>query len=54
MLGNAIQQQYGASRDWPFGAAITFVGMVVVLGGLLVQQRVARRGGGPEAGEGLL
>jgi len=53
MLGNAIQQQYGASRDWPFGAAITLVGMVVVLGGLLVQQRVARKSGQP-AGEGML
>jgi spermidine/putrescine transport system permease protein len=52
MLGNAIQQQYGASRDWPFGAAITFVGMVVVLGGLLVQQRFSRRG--EAGGEGLL
>lgn len=52
MLGNAIQQQYGASRDWPFGAAITLVGMAVVLGGLLLQQRFTRKGGEP--GEGML
>lgn len=52
MLGNAIQQQYGASRDWPFGAAITLVGMGVVLGGLLLQRRFSR-GSGPAAGGGL-
>ncbi len=26
MLGNVIQQQFGPSRDWPFGSAIAFVG----------------------------
>jgi spermidine/putrescine transport system permease protein len=39
VLGNAIQQQFGASRDWPFGSAIALVGMAVVLFGLWIQAR---------------
>lgn len=31
MLGNALQQQFGTSRDWPFGAAIAAVSLVVVM-----------------------
>jgi spermidine/putrescine transport system permease protein len=34
LLGNAIQQQFGISRDWPFGAAISSIAMVIVLLGL--------------------
>ena len=50
LLGNAIQQQFGASRDWPFGAAIAFVGMAVVLLGLLLHPRSpAREGRGGDA-----
>jgi len=41
MLGNAIQQQFGGSRDWPFGSAIALVSMAVVLMGLWLQARVA-------------
>ncbi|MEO8505854.1 MAG: ABC transporter permease [Acidobacteriota bacterium] len=40
MLGNAIQQQFGPSRDWPFGSAIAFVGMAVVMLGLWINTRV--------------
>jgi spermidine/putrescine transport system permease protein len=48
MLGNAIQQQFGASRDWPFGSAIALVAMGVVLVGLWLQTRYASQGeGGP-------
>ncbi len=50
MLGNAIQQQFGPSRDWPFGSAIAFAGMGVVLLGLWAYSRVAGRRGE----EGLL
>ncbi|MGE0639462.1 MAG: ABC transporter permease [Thermoanaerobaculia bacterium] len=46
MLGNAIQQQFGPSRDWPFGSAIAFVGMAVVLLGLFLQSRSAATRGG--------
>lgn len=44
MLGNAIQQQFGSSRDWPFGAAIASLAMALVMGGLWL---TARAGGGP-------
>ena len=46
MLGNAIQQQFGPSRDWPFGSAIAFVGMGVVMLGLWVYARCAGEKGG--------
>jgi spermidine/putrescine transport system permease protein len=46
MLGNAIQQQFLQSRDWPFGSAIAFIGMGVVLGGLWVYARFAGEKGG--------
>jgi spermidine/putrescine transport system permease protein len=29
LVGNLIQQQFGASRDWPFGAAIS-IGLMVL------------------------
>jgi spermidine/putrescine transport system permease protein len=50
MIGNAIQQQFGASRDWPFGSAIALVAMGVVLLGLFLQTRTSARHGE----EGLL
>ena len=50
MLGNAIQQQFGASRDWPFGSAVAVVGMAVVMLGLYLYARSAARNGE----EGLL
>ncbi len=31
LLGNAIQQQFGASRDWPFGAAIATLSLILVM-----------------------
>jgi spermidine/putrescine transport system permease protein len=45
MLGNAIQLQFGASRDWPFGSAIAFAAMAIVLAGLWVRSRLASRSG---------
>jgi len=41
MLGNAIQQQFGQSRDWPFGAAIAFVALALVMLGVWVYSRKA-------------
>lgn len=46
MLGNVIQQQFLQSRDWPFGSAIAFIGMGVVLLGLWAYARVAGEKGG--------
>ena len=31
MIGSLIQQQFGQSRNWPFGAALAFVLLVLVL-----------------------
>ncbi len=49
MLGNLIQQQFGPSRDWPFGAAISFVALLLVVGGLWLRARNA-----PEKDGGLM
>lgn len=46
MLGNVIQQQFLQSRDWPFGSAIAFIGMGVVLLGLWGYARAAGEKGG--------
>jgi spermidine/putrescine transport system permease protein len=43
LLGNAIQQQFGASRNWPFGSALATVAMVVVLFALWFHARATRR-----------
>ena len=39
LLGNAIQQQFGASRDWPFGSAMACVAMAFVMVGLWIYTR---------------
>ena len=31
MIGSLIQQQFGQSRNWPFGAALSFVLLLLVL-----------------------
>lgn len=50
MLGNAIAQQFGASRDWPFGSVIAMAGMLTLMVGLIIYNRIlAKRGA-----EGLL
>ncbi len=43
MLGNTIAQQFGASRDWPFGAAIALVAMTLILMGLWIKTVFARK-----------
>lgn len=42
LVGNLIQQQFGASRDWPFGAAVSLALMVLTLVGLFVLRRSGR------------
>ncbi len=39
MLGNLIQHQFGVSRDFPFGAAVSLVLTLLTLIGLLVLRR---------------
>jgi spermidine/putrescine transport system permease protein len=46
MLGNAINQQFGQSRDWPFGSAIAFLGMGAVMIGLWIYARYVGEKGG--------
>src|SRR5262249_34260150 len=41
LLGNAIQQQFGFSRDWPFGSAISCLAMAIVMAGLWLFARTA-------------
>ena len=44
MLGNVIQQQFGQSRDWPFGSAIAFAALGLVLAGLWLFARKGAEG----------
>lgn len=39
LVGNLIQQQFGSSRDWPFGAAISMGLMVLTMIGLHIYRR---------------
>lgn len=50
MLGNVIAQQFGVSQNWPFGSAIAFLAMALVMAGLWLYARVA----GERAQETLL
>ncbi len=45
LLGNAIQQQFGPSRDWPFGSAIATAALALVLAGIWVHTRYSGRKG---------
>lgn len=42
MIGNAIQQQFLSSGDWPFGSAIAVVSLAVVMLGLFAFSRQTR------------
>ena len=44
MVGNLIQQQFGTSRDWPFGAAISLCLIVMTLAGLHLQRKYVKQG----------
>jgi spermidine/putrescine transport system permease protein len=46
MIGSLIQQQFGQSRNWPFGAALAFVLLALVLSALGLQALRYRRGEG--------
>jgi spermidine/putrescine transport system permease protein len=39
MIGNLVQNQFGAARNWPFGAAAAFTVMTVVLVAVLAYLR---------------
>lgn len=44
MVGNLIQMQFLSARDWPFGSALSFALMAIVLLLLLVLARQERKG----------
>ncbi len=46
MIGNLIAQQFGPARDWPFGAALSFLLMYATFVFLWIKAAVARREGG--------
>lgn len=47
MIGNLVQSQFGASRNWPFGAALAMLLIVILFAAFLLwrwaQQRMERR-----------
>src|ERR1051325_7067850 len=45
LLGNVIQQQFGASRNWPFGSAVASVAILIVLLALACYARSTGRRG---------
>jgi spermidine/putrescine transport system permease protein len=45
LVGNLIQQQFGTSRDWPFGAALSLVLMLMTLGALVAATRGSSKKG---------
>jgi spermidine/putrescine transport system permease protein len=42
LIGNLVQNQFTAARNWPFGSAVSLVLMVTVLGGVLLYLRSNR------------
>ena len=46
MIGSLIQQQFSSSRDWSFGAALSMILMVFVLGSMMLGawRRASRQG----------
>lgn len=43
MIGNALQQQFGPSRDWPFGSSVTVLVLLLVLACLWAYARLTAR-----------
>lgn len=49
MIGNLIQLQFGASQNWPFGAALAFILLATVLVALMLWAWRARQSGRAES-----
>ncbi|MBS8229069.1 ABC transporter permease [Vannielia litorea] len=43
MIGNFIELQFGQGQNWPLGAALSMVLLVIVMGALLIYTRVSSR-----------
>jgi spermidine/putrescine transport system permease protein len=45
MIGNFIELQFGQGRNWPLGAALSMVLLIIVMVALLIYVRAAGKGG---------
>jgi spermidine/putrescine transport system permease protein len=43
LIGNLVQNQFGAARNWPFGSAASFVVLLIVLAGVMLYLRTRDR-----------
>jgi spermidine/putrescine transport system permease protein len=48
MIGNLVQNQFSAARNWPFGSAASFIVMALVLAAVMLYLRVKDKGLGKE------
>jgi spermidine/putrescine transport system permease protein len=46
MIGNLVQNQFSAARNWPFGSAASFIVMALVLASVMLYLRVRDRSPG--------
>ena len=46
MIGNLVQNQFSAARNWPFGSAASFIVMALVLAAVMLYLRVKDHGAG--------
>ena len=46
MIGNLVQNQFSAARNWPFGSAASFIVMALVLVAVMIYLKVKDRGVG--------
>jgi spermidine/putrescine transport system permease protein len=46
MIGNLVQNQFSAARNWPFGSAASFIVMALVLAAVMLYLRVKDQGEG--------
>ena len=44
MIGSLIQAQFGAARNWPFGSALAFALLAMVLIGMLIYANRFKKG----------
>jgi spermidine/putrescine transport system permease protein len=49
MIGNLVQNQFSAARNWPFGSAASFIVMALVLVAVMLYLRVKDRAPGEAA-----
>ncbi len=50
MMGNLIGLQFGQGQNWPLGAAMSMLLLIIVVGALMMYLRVVNQGGGERRG----